>query len=787
MHISILTNLTSNQKIALIGLGSENLQFLKWLVEVVKIEPKKIIITDQKEPNFQTWQDLEKWQIQKKNVIIGPNYLEILNPNSTLNSKNNQKIENLETENSKNKVEMETKIKMETRSWNLEMNTEMRNSKQNLGDKLDENLNNNSNFFDQIEYVFKSPGIASLKSEFVFFRQIKGENRVLSPLCFFVNKFREQIIGVTGTKGKTTTSSLIEHFLRNKLAFLGQRELELAKNLEKILNSSTNSSIGFKNSKEENFQANFISGKTNSQNPNSQNPNSQSSNKENQNKENLQITNYKPKVHYCGNTSGISPYKFWTSLEQNVDLEEFFIVELSSFQLQDLGFSGLSPKFAVISNYFVDHLDQHDNKFEYWKAKSQIFLHQKSGDFLVSNEQFLEQIEYIGDQIYSELGNYKVTEYDFEEPKNREFIIIKEVAEFLKKFYTTSLLGEHNWQNLLNALFVSEIVCEVFKRRKAKKSQNEKSKVENLPISKSSNLEKNLETSSSEIKILENNFANNLENKIQNLIESVTEKLSDSKQITLYDILQNLIRHNQIENQQIINTFQTVKHRLELIKTVQIETKKENFINPENNNSQKSLESLKDSKLIISNLTIKFWDDGAATEPESVIAAVKALSQNSNEFLWLLMTGKDKNGNWSEFVQTIFENHNSIFRFDCFGQVAAGFVSDLAKFREKPQKENFNQFWFEDIFSVISKEPEFKNFVTNLNFEKHFGKFFDCFLPINSKYQNLIRNSNNSKDLILNIVLSPGGSSFDEFANYKERSEFWRQKVEKATQEFNQI
>jgi len=734
MHISILTSLSPNQKIALIGLGGENLQFLKWLLETVNFSPNQILIADQKEPNFETWQDLEKWQIPSKNVIIGANYLEILNPNSGLNSKN-QKMEN-----SENKAEIEAKIE-----------TEIRDSKQNL----DNNSNNNYNLFYQIEYVFKSPGIHSLKQEFVFFRQIKGENRVLSPLCFFVNKFREQIIGVTGTKGKTTTSSLIEHFLKTKFAILGQRELEIIKNLDKLTNTSTS----FKNPNKADFQANFID-KTNSQNPNSQSSN----------KEGSQISAYKSKVHYCGNTSGISPYKYWTNLKQSLDLEEFFIVELSSFQLQDLGFSNLSPKFAVISNYFVDHLDQHVNKFEYWKAKSQIFLHQKSGDFLISNEQFLEQIEYIGDQIYSELGNTKIAEYDFDEPKNREFIIIKEIVEFLKKFYTTSLLGEHNWQNLLNALFVSEIVCEVFKRRKAKKSQNGKSKVENSlnsnhSNSNNSNLEKNLETSNSE--------TSNSQSDFQNLIENLTEKLSNPNEITFYQILQNLIRNNQTKNQQIINTFQTVKHRLELIKTVQIEMKKEDFTNPEDNNSQKRLENFANSKLMV-----KFWDDGAATEPESVIAAVKALSQNPNEFLWLLMTGKDKNGNWSEFVQTIFENHNSIFRFDCFGQVAVGFSSDLAKFREKQRKENFNQIWFEDIFSVISKEPEFKDFVTNLNFEKHFNNFYRCFLPINSKYQNLIRNSNNSKDLILNIVLSPGGSSFDEFANYKERSEFWRQKVE---------
>lgn len=61
---------------------------------------------------------------------------------------------------------------------------------------------------DDFDIVFKSPGIVLKKSPSELECEITSETQV------FFTVFREQIIGITGTKGKSTVSSLIYHILK---------------------------------------------------------------------------------------------------------------------------------------------------------------------------------------------------------------------------------------------------------------------------------------------------------------------------------------------------------------------------------------------------------------------------------------------------------------------------------------------------------------------------------------------------------------------------------------------
>ncbi|MDE7138497.1 MAG: UDP-N-acetylmuramoyl-L-alanine--D-glutamate ligase, partial [Ruminococcus sp.] len=61
---------------------------------------------------------------------------------------------------------------------------------------------------DDFDIVFKSPGIVLKKSPSDLKCEITSETQV------FFTVFREQIIGITGTKGKSTVSSLIYHILK---------------------------------------------------------------------------------------------------------------------------------------------------------------------------------------------------------------------------------------------------------------------------------------------------------------------------------------------------------------------------------------------------------------------------------------------------------------------------------------------------------------------------------------------------------------------------------------------
>lgn len=65
--------------------------------------------------------------------------------------------------------------------------------------------------------------------------------------------------------------------------------------------------------------------------------------------------------------------------------EDIVVLELSSFQLEDLGEIGQSPHGAVVTNLSPNHLDRHGTFENYGRAKRNITLYQRPGDFLVLN------------------------------------------------------------------------------------------------------------------------------------------------------------------------------------------------------------------------------------------------------------------------------------------------------------------------------------------------------------------------------------------------------------------
>ncbi|MDR0437134.1 MAG: UDP-N-acetylmuramoyl-L-alanine--D-glutamate ligase [Bacteroidales bacterium] len=73
-----------------------------------------------------------------------------------------------------------------------------------LGDDYLQNL-------DEFDVIIKSPGI-SLKN----FPELMNDERITSQTDLFLQEFHNQIIGVTGTKGKSTTTALIYHILKKQ-------------------------------------------------------------------------------------------------------------------------------------------------------------------------------------------------------------------------------------------------------------------------------------------------------------------------------------------------------------------------------------------------------------------------------------------------------------------------------------------------------------------------------------------------------------------------------------------
>ena len=383
--------------------------------------------------------------------------------------------------------------------------------------------------------VFKAPGLWSLNPSLVNYRERNGADSIHSSLVFFLEKYRNNMIMITGTKGKTTTSNWCKHFL-------------------------TNSDVN-------------------------------------------------KKIEYCGNTTNISPYQFWTELENTND-KYYFVIEVSSFQLQDLGTSNISPKNSIITNLYIDHLDQHNNKVEYWNAKDNIFKYQFTSDSLTITEQVL--------------GNIIERKVDLK--SKFEIVKLADIEEFKSK-YKLSLLGDHNWSNMILAL-------------------------------------------------------------------KAIQKIAN-------------VSNNNVTLQQIMDTFEPPKGRLELIKTVQI-----------------------------SGVSVTFYNDNTATEPDAVVAALKALATQKDSKTILFISGKWKNGNHAKLSEEI----KIQFESKC--------LSRVYYFGEVGQK----------LYSLINGKDQ--DFISFKNFLADETEFIDD-----------LKSTSSSKEININVLFSPSGSSFDEFTNYIERGD----------------
>ncbi len=72
-----------------------------------------------------------------------------------------------------------------------------------------------------------------------------------------------------------------------------------------------------------------------------------------------------------------------TSLKTGVGNLDYIVAELSSYQLENLQ---VSPHFAIFLDFFPDHLDRHLTLQNYWNAKANLWRHQNSRDFLIIPE-----------------------------------------------------------------------------------------------------------------------------------------------------------------------------------------------------------------------------------------------------------------------------------------------------------------------------------------------------------------------------------------------------------------
>src|SRR3990167_2550045 len=221
-----------------------------------------------------------------------------------------------------------------------------------LDKKTNKNYLKNLNRFD---IIFRSPGVPYNLSEIQ--KAIKNGVKFSSSTDLFFQNAKKigcKIIGITGTKGKGTTSTLLYQILKS-----AKKDVYLAGNIGK------------------------------------------------------------PAIE----------------LLPKIKKKSIVILELSSFQLQDLNPPAGGPDIAVILDIFPDHLDAHKNLKEYFEAKSNIAKWQKKSD----------KIFYFDDSKRSKL---------IAEKSPAKKISVK---NYLKNFnFDLKIPGKHNLKNSVMAATIAK-------------------------------------------------------------------------------------------------------------------------------------------------------------------------------------------------------------------------------------------------------------------------------------------------------------------------------------------
>jgi len=222
---------------------------------------------------------------------------------------------------------------------------------------------------EQYDIIMKTPGIS--------FKDINTKdirNKIFSQLEFLLKYFKNNIIGVTGTKGKSTTSSLMYDILKN------------------------------------NDKSCFLLGNI-----------------------------------------GIPIFDFIDKIKEDTLL----VVEMSSHQLE---FINYSPRIAIITNFYQDHLDHTNGLEDYYQSKLNITRYQTKDDYLIYFEGCSTLDEHI-DQIDN---NNKILPVDFNNKDlktycDNHFIYIngEKVYDLTNK---RNLIGNHNLINIMFVLTVSNIL-----------------------------------------------------------------------------------------------------------------------------------------------------------------------------------------------------------------------------------------------------------------------------------------------------------------------------------------
>lgn len=140
------------------------------------------------------------------------------------------------------------------------------------------------------------------------------------------------------------------------------------------------------------------------------------------------------RVHLGGNI-GTPPLDM---LHNNIQPDDWVVLELANFQLIDLKYS---PGIAVCLMVVPEHLDWHEDLEEYIAAKQQLFIHQTEKDTAIYYAKNENSISIADASVGKQLPYYErpgaIVENDLIKIDEQEICRTDELR----------LLGQHNWQN----------------------------------------------------------------------------------------------------------------------------------------------------------------------------------------------------------------------------------------------------------------------------------------------------------------------------------------------------
>lgn len=232
--------------------------------------------------------------------------------------------------------------------------------------------------FIKTDLIIKNPGVPR-DSEYLGIAR-KKNIPIETDLSIFFMLCQGKIIGVTGTKGKSTTASLIYKILKND-----GKNTVIAGNIR------------------------------------------------------------------------ISPLDVLDKISENT----FVVLELSSWQLEDMGHLKKSPQYSIITNLLPDHLNRYKSMDDYIKSKKIIFKYQSKSDFAILN------------------NDNKLTKKLTKEIKSNKFVYTKNYQVNINGVYIKNgwikfrqnkmddiviplkdikLPGIHNLENVLSTIALAKIV-----------------------------------------------------------------------------------------------------------------------------------------------------------------------------------------------------------------------------------------------------------------------------------------------------------------------------------------